>query len=135
MRPITSDQRAARAIVSAAASRSSRGDSTDGGTFISERTVRTSPTRRTSQSSSARAAAASGTAAGSGHGARIRLDRVAEAELAPQRRRDERHRRVQQAQQHAQHMGGRGAQLRVGSAKDGLASSRNQSQNTFQVKR
>ena len=91
--------------VSGAASRSRIGVVTAGGTFISVRTERTSEISRTTQSSSSRAAAASGT------GDRFRprcadqaAFRLAVAEAVPQFLGDERHRRVQQPQDRAQHM-------------------------------
>ena len=74
-----------------------------GGTFISVRTERTSEISRTTQSSSARAAAASGTATGSGQARADQAARLAVAEAIPQFLGDERHRRMQQAQDRAQH--------------------------------
>ena len=112
----------------------------DGGTFISARTARTSEISRTTQSSSARAASASGTGDGSRPGRADQAARRAVAEAVPQLLGDERHRRVQQAQDDAQHMRAvartSAAPRRVGaSASTGLANSRNQSQKVFQTKR
>ena len=89
---------AARASVSGAASRSRIGAGVPGGTFISARTARTSVISRTTQSSSARAAAASGHRDRRRPGRADQAARRAVAETVPQLLGDERHRRMQQAQ-------------------------------------
>ncbi len=132
-------RRCARAWVSGEASRSSIGALTDGGTFISARTVRMAVMKRITQSISARAAA-SPSGAATGQGAAIRLSGGAEAEAVPQRLGHERRGRVQQAEDARRAHGRRwrAAPAFAGPSapsSTGLASSTNQSQNTFQVKR